>query len=69
MRRSPWRYETGISDPAFAAENNCMLAREGGRHSVWRNLDSGRMSAMPRYAEIRDLMARKICKDLGIAPP
>ncbi len=30
------------------------------------NVHSGEMTAVPRHNEIKELLARKICKDLGI---
>ncbi len=45
------------------------MIREGGRHSWRRNNRNGRRSAIPRYREIDDLLARKICRDLGSNPP
>lgn len=47
----------------------CELAREGSRHSIWRNPSSGQVSAVPRHAEIKEPMVRKICKDLEIDLP
>jgi len=47
-------------------DEGCELVREGARHSWWGNLDKGTRSAVPRHSEINDLLARKICKDLGI---
>jgi predicted RNA binding protein YcfA (HicA-like mRNA interferase family) len=47
----------------------CELLREGGRHSIWTNPDSGKMTAVPRHNEIKDFMARKICQDLDIPKP
>ncbi len=44
----------------------CELLREGGRHSIWRNRQTGEMTAVPRHNEIKEFMARRICKDLGI---
>ncbi|MBF0177483.1 MAG: type II toxin-antitoxin system HicA family toxin [Magnetococcales bacterium] len=44
----------------------CELLREGGRHSWWRNQTENRRSAVPRHQEIPDLLARKICRDLGV---
>jgi len=38
------------------------LLREGGRHSWWVN------QSVPRHREISDILANKICKDLGIDP-
>lgn len=46
----------------------CALLREGGSHSWWQNVALNRRSAVPRHNEINDLLARKICKDLGIPP-
>ncbi len=48
-------------------EQGCMLLREGGRHSWWHNPQLNRRSAVPRHIEINDHLARKICRDLGIA--
>jgi mRNA interferase HicA len=50
-------------------DRQCELVREGSRHSIWRNTRSGKLTAIPRHAEIKDLMARKICKDLDIDFP
>ena len=49
--------------------HGCRLLREGGNHSWWCNADSSRRSAVPRHREVDDLLARKICRDLGIPPP
>lgn len=50
----------------YLKKNNCELIREGGRHSWWGNKGTGAKSAVPRYSEIQNVLARKICKDLGI---
>jgi mRNA interferase HicA len=47
----------------------CEQLREGGRHSWWQNLRQNKRSAVPRHHEISDILAKKICKDLGIDPP
>lgn len=47
----------------------CELLREGGRHSWWSNPHLNKRSAVPRHTEINDLLAKKICKDLGVDPP
>jgi len=49
--------------------NGCVLLREGSRHSIWKNENNGEMTAVPRHSEIKELMAQKICKDLGIRLP
>jgi len=48
------------------SNNGCELLREGSRHSWWHNPILNRRSAIPRHTEIDDLLAKKICKDLGI---
>ncbi|MBI3909373.1 MAG: type II toxin-antitoxin system HicA family toxin [Armatimonadetes bacterium] len=45
------------------------LIREGARHSWWGNPANNHRSAVPRHTEISDLLARKICRDLGIPEP
>ena len=47
---------------------NWELLREGGRHSWWQNPLQNRRSSIPRHNEISDILANKICKDLGIKP-
>jgi mRNA interferase HicA len=49
-------------------QNGCELLREGGRHSWWHNPSQNKRTSVPRHNEIVDLLARKICKDLGIPP-
>jgi len=46
--------------------HGCVFVREGGRHSWWSNPGPNRRSSVPRHSEINDLLARKICRDLGI---
>jgi len=50
-------------------EHGCELLREGGNHSVYWNPADRRTSSVPRHREISDLLARKICRDLGIPEP
>ena len=47
----------------------CVLIREGGNHSWWGNPAKNRRSAVPRHAEIHDLLANKICRDLDVPKP
>lgn len=51
------------------AGHGCVLIREGGNHSWWGNPAKNRRSAVPRHAEVNDLLARKICKDLDVPKP
>jgi mRNA interferase HicA len=46
--------------------NGCILIREGGNHSWWLNPQKNLRSAIPRHSEIKELLAKKICIDLGI---
>jgi len=50
----------------YLSENGCELLREGGRHSWWWNPKLNKRSSVPRHKEIRNVLANKICKDLGI---
>ena len=43
----------------------CYLKREGSSHSLWINPRNGAMEAVPRHAEIKEPLARKILKNLG----
>jgi mRNA interferase HicA len=53
----------------YLSAQGCELLREGGRHSWWHHPVSNKRSAVPRHNEINDHLARKICADLGLAPP
>jgi mRNA interferase HicA len=50
----------------YLQEKNCVLLREGGNHSWWINQNKNLRSAVPRHSEISNILANKICKDLGI---
>ena len=43
----------------------CYLKREGKSHSLWINPNTGVVETVPRHKEIKDPLARKICKNLG----
>lgn len=44
----------------------CVLKREGGAHSLWTNPATGAVEAVPRHTEVPDVLARKICRGLGV---
>jgi len=44
----------------------CILKREGASHSLWMNPQTGATEAIPRHNEIKNLLAKKICKGLSI---
>ncbi|MCD6566825.1 MAG: type II toxin-antitoxin system HicA family toxin [Bacteroidales bacterium] len=50
----------------YLDKNGCSLAREGGKHSLYKNTKTGKMSTVPRHTEMKENLCRKICKDLGI---
>ena len=47
----------------------CHWVREGRKHTVYRNAANGRQSTVPRHAEIKNGLVRKICRDLEIPSP
>jgi predicted RNA binding protein YcfA (HicA-like mRNA interferase family) len=47
--------------------NGCRLMRDRGKHSVYVNPANNQVSAVPRHREVNGFLARKICRDLGIA--
>jgi mRNA interferase HicA len=49
--------------------HGCVLRREGANHSIYRNPATGDTAPVPRHTEVADVLARRICKDLGIPPP
>jgi len=52
----------------YLRTHGCEMIREGGRHSWWHNPLQNKRSAIPRHSEIKDILALKICKDLGVPP-
>jgi len=46
--------------------HGCMFMREGGNHTWYLNPAQNRRSSIPRHSEINDILAVKICKDLGV---
>jgi mRNA interferase HicA len=43
----------------------CYLKREGSSHSLWINPKNGNIEAVPRHADIKETLAKKILKNLG----
>jgi len=52
----------------YLRSQGCDLLREGGKHSWWHNPALNKRSAIPRHSEIKDILVKKICKDLGVDP-
>jgi predicted RNA binding protein YcfA (HicA-like mRNA interferase family) len=49
--------------------HGCRLLRAGGSHTVFVNPTARKVSTVPRHREIKDYLARKICRDLEISEP
>ena len=49
--------------------HGCVLRREGKEHTLWEIPQTGHAEAVPRHAEIANLLARKICRKLSIPDP
>lgn len=47
-------------------QHGCYLKREGGSHSLWMNPANGNMQAVPRHNEVAEMLAKGICKRLGL---
>jgi len=43
----------------------CYLKREGASHSLWINPKNGMIESVPRHAEIKELLAKKILRNLN----
>lgn len=47
-------------------QHDCVLLREAGNHSIFRNGKNKKQSAVGRHRELSDLLCNKICKQLEI---
>lgn len=47
-------------------KNGYHLLRKGGKHSIFYNPVTNKVSPVPRHIEIKQFIAEKICKDLDI---
>ena len=50
-------------------DHNCRFVRQGGNHTIYKNLNSGKMTSVPRHREVKGNLAKKICDDLGVDRP
>jgi mRNA interferase HicA len=44
------------------------IGSDGGWHSWWHHPAQNKRSAIAKHSEIKDILANKICKDLGVKP-
>ena len=54
---------------AHLLRSGCILLREGGKHSIYRNLLTGTQTSIPRHTFLLMSTARAICKQLGVPWP
>ncbi|MGB0376602.1 MAG: type II toxin-antitoxin system HicA family toxin [Flavobacteriaceae bacterium] len=47
-------------------KHQCILIREGSRHSIYLNPKKQKQTAVGRHQELSNLLCKKICKQLGI---
>ena len=52
----------------YLRSKGCEEVREAGKHSWWQNTKLNKRSAIPKHTEISNILAKKICKDLGVEP-
>lgn len=50
----------------YLIKNGCSLKREGGKHSLYKNLLNGKLTTVPRHPDVKENLCTKICKDLDI---
>ena len=43
----------------------CVLLRNGAKHDIYHNPESGQSEPVPRHREVNELLAKKILKSLG----
>lgn len=52
----------------YLATHDCIVAGEGGNHTQLLNTKTGKRTVVGRHRELDNLMARRICGQLGIPP-
>ena len=50
-------------------QHGCVLRREGKQHALWENPRTGHGEAVPRHAEIGNVLAKRICNKLSVPDP
>ncbi|MEI7581755.1 type II toxin-antitoxin system HicA family toxin [Runella sp.] len=46
--------------------HGCMLLREGGDHTIFYNPANGHQAPIGRHQELKNILCKKVCKQLGI---
>ncbi len=50
-------------------QHGCLEIREGAKHTLWLNPETGTIEPVPRHSEIQKYLARKICRGLSVPEP
>jgi len=50
----------------FLNQQHCLLIREGSNHSIFQNQKNKKIASVPRHKEVKNNLAKKICRDLEI---
>ena len=53
----------------FLYDNNCILYREGSKHTIFKNMQNEIKTAVPRHTELKNNTCKEICKQLEIPNP
>ncbi|MDQ1265454.1 MAG: mRNA interferase HicA [Bacteroidota bacterium] len=53
----------------FLNNNNCLIIREGAKHSIFKNNFNEFKAAVPRHSELKYNTCKEICKQLEIKSP
>lgn len=48
-------------------EHGCTLKRHGNKHDIYANEALNTQTTIPRHPDIKDLLCKEICKQLGIS--
>jgi len=50
----------------YLQKHGCIFEREGKKHTLFYNPQTGKSATVPRHKEINTFTAKAICKDLNI---
>ncbi|MFW5799370.1 MAG: type II toxin-antitoxin system HicA family toxin [Spirochaetota bacterium] len=53
----------------YLNSHNCQITKEGSKHTIVENLNTGKKTTLPRHNNIEYFTIISICKQLGIAIP
>ncbi len=53
----------------YLEKHGCVFHREGSNHTVYRRVGTVDVSVIPRHREVKEVIVRKICKQLGVPNP